>query len=112
MYNDVLKDPVAKTILSHSPPAPRKQYLSRSLDIAESKLTQVERGGIGIFFFLVSSTLLQLANAQAAGKDNAALTQQQEQERKQKQAQVGNLELSLLFVLIGICCRRKRPNRW
>ncbi len=67
VYNDVLKDPVAKTILSHSPPAPRKQYLSRSLDIAESKLTQ-------------------LANAQAAGKDQTALTQQQEQERKQKLA--------------------------
>jgi hypothetical protein len=64
VYNDVLKDPVAKTILSHSPPAPRKQYLSRSLDIAESKLTA-------------------LANAQAAGQDNAALTQ----ERKQKIAQ-------------------------
>ncbi len=61
----MLRDPVAKTILSHSPPAPRKQYLSRSLDIAESKLT---------------------ALANAAGKDKP-VTQQQEQERKQKLAQ-------------------------
>lgn len=61
----MLKDPVAKTILSHSPPAPRKQYLSRSLDIAESKLTQ-------------------LANASTS---SSSAQTQQEQERKQKLAQ-------------------------
>jgi len=38
VFNDVTKDAVAKQILGASPPAPRKQYLSRSLDLAEARL--------------------------------------------------------------------------
>lgn len=77
VYNDVLRDPVAKTILSHSPPQPRKQYLSRSLDIAESKMA---------------------AAAAAAGKERDALTAQQEQERKQRLANEEAAKLAIKAV--------------